>query len=856
MRINTIVGFILSSLLKTRSTRFLLSATSLLACELSFSAQYGVTVKELNNNKNTVYSTNSFVPYTQSSLSVNSLAVMPINLTNTLSTKNIDINFSDYPLRFQNNSITHFAYGGNNNSERVSGDYEGNINITTSGGYAKVLLGGNYGNAGGSSFTGNTKITVTSDRFVNIAGASYLTHDVDSQFNGSTSVIINELLDYTNTRAYQHSEFAGGIVAGGYLGGLYTGSSTGTPTNNVIAGNTQVTVDLSGKSGQFKKIVLGGSALYGGVDASTSGTSSVVITNAESVTFTGFVAGAGFSYSKSGNSTTSENTGNNKSDLTVADVYLNIDSGTFLSDVVGGGFSASGGDIITGNIYTTITGGTFQNDIIGASAVGNTISETDGSQTDFTVGKVVTQDVFLSISNVDTQKNIVGGHMVGGPDNYDSLGSSSVGDITITIGGYDESNKALGGTYNDIYAGSAIVSGSSAEFTQGHMTINLETGQMQSDARIIAAGHVSNGTTKLITESTSVKIGQDMQFLSNVTVSGGYSPSTEQGTNTAIINGNKLLHFDDDSYSNLGETHFYRFDEVKVDQSTAHVQLEGKTTVATLDSEYLTKSGAGSLSVEAGAGRSDVDVTAGHITITTDQANSTLGNINIQSGASASTDLLTISNNETAAAGLSVNNVTGSGTLISRQIEVKQDWQQSQLHVQASEEFRMTSATDVHLQSLSTERILMDNSNHLHVEGVLKASYIKLDEYLSTPTSTSTPYITASDMISGAGDFTFDISTETFNSMLIQNGLQPYLLADLSIEALATADEKSFVFQIDGVGTSDTLVYDSVKFTLGVINEDIYIFTDQGFNNVPEPGTATISLVMLSGMLLRRRRRK
>ncbi len=872
MKISIFLKSVIHSCTQIRHSYFLISATAIILGTLSSQGEqlnlHLQGMEDYLDNKKPTPTVN----YLYNLSSQNSLSTAAGDGTaydsytlpkNNLALKKLDVDAVNYPLGTSGASV-HFVYGGNDYHVSGGSNYQGNTEISTSGGYATVLLGGNYGNADGASFVGNSSITITTNTFYDIAGASYLTHDVDSLFDGSTSVVVKDVLSYkTLSSGIEHSTIGDGAIAGGHMGGLRDSTSTGTASNNVITGDTNVLVDLDGHAkATFTKYITGGSALYAGVDSTIEGKSTLTITNAENITFSAFVTGAGLSYSKvtetGDEQYPAENSGLNKSNLTVGSVELNIDSGTYQSPVMGGGFSASGGDITTGNITSNITGGTFESYIIGGSAIGNTVATDSSFQSDHSAGKLISEDVVLNVSNIVSNFTIVGGHLFGASTIYDGEGNSSIGNITVNVGGYDSQGNALGGTYNSIYGGSRIVSANSSLFTQGKVTVNLETGSILANSEIAAAGHNSNSldlnnTSSMTTEATEVKIGQDMAFGANVTVRGGYTAATEDHLYDSTVTGNKLLHFDDESYNNLGNTHFYTFDEVNVVQAGAHAQLEGNTTIGTLDSELLTKSGAGELSVEAGTSRAVVNVNAGRMNITTDQANSTVGTLNIASGATASTDALTISNGEVKGTGLSANDVTGAGTLLTNYTDVKQTWQQQDLEVVATEQFSMITGADVYLEALTTAELIMEDGSHLHTKDLLNVTKISIDDYLNINT-VSSPFITAYDMVNDtANSFTFDFSAETIASMDLSIDMQPYLVADLDSSALATAQDKSFVFQIDGEGSMSIQIINGTFYYLGVINEDVYIFTNPVF--VPEPTTSTLSLLALAGLLARRRRK-
>ncbi len=292
----------------------------------------------------------------------------------------------------------------------------------------------------------------------------------------------------------------------------------------------------------------------------------------------------------------------------------------------------------------------------------------------------------------------------------------------------------------------------------------------------------------------------------------------------------------------------------------------------------LTKTGEGALTVNAGvtqgriydednvliqgalSSRSNVQVEQGTLHIKSPNANSTVGTISVSAGATVSTEDLTIEQGAVTASGLSANDVTGAGTLLASNITVNQEWNEQSLQVVVQDKLSMKSGEDVRLQSLDTQRLEMSATAHLSLAETLKVSSVDIGDQLEASASISAPFITAQALLSDdSGTFTFNFSQELIEGMD---------LASKGYHHVAMLDEKAvgdFVFQIEGAGSVNSQVIDGITYYLGSSPDaarqtDIYIYrlgaTIPGDEVIPEPNTATLSLLALSGLLARRRRRR
>ncbi len=753
---------------------------------------------------------------------------------------------------YNSNNAAH-AWGGNQNTTTSQeGDATGDTHLIVNGGLPQGVYGGNYGNEGGASFTGNSYIEVLTDTPTFIAGASRLTSDESSLFDGSTEVVVKSVLNRRNNLPHQNApEFgyiSSGGVTGGFIGHDVVSKSDGTQRYNTITGSTSVLLNLQGQAGDFYNSVAGGSTLFGAVDSKIMQGSQVSITHADGVRFKNYIIGGDFNYS--GAYSLALNQGTNRSDTYNKSSQLLIDSGIFDNAVFAGSFSAGGGDVVSESSNSTVTGGTFNSLFVAGHASAVAYYQ---SYKDYSVGALQLGTVNAHLSNASFGSSVIGGFFMSPHiTSYDSELDTFIGDINLTLGGEDSQGNALGGTYKSIYGGTYNHTSAAIHVEQAAVELDLTSGFIGNSSKIYAGGSTKNSGT-VTGESTKVNISSEFQFGTNINVYGGFENNT---TSTAgRITGLKLLSFADSSYANLGSsTTFYDFDEVHVTQASAHAKLEGNTTLVTLDSTHLTKTGAGKVEVEAGDGRGTVLVAEGTMQINTVRSTTgTAGEIQIQSEGHAVTEKLTIARDQIASIGLSVNDVTGSGLIEAQQMVVKQEWKQSALNAVSHESFSMITGADVHLKTLTTSELHMDDSAHLHTEGLLKATQINISEY-TTNNSASSPYITASDMVSGELDnvFTFNFSSEAIENMTLNPDV-PYLVADLDKEALATAQDKGFVFQINGVGAQNTQQINGTTYYLGTIKEDVYIYALN--EPIPEPSTATLSLLALSGLLARRRRR-
>lgn len=299
------------------------------------------------------------------------------------------------------------------------------------------------------------------------------------------------------------------------------------------------------------------------------------------------------------------------------DTYIDIDSGIYKGVVVGGHYyedfihdavpdnpgsvpshprQGSEPDTltITGTTHINLVGGTYRNMVLGASYY-------DGwdNVTMYTDGVVINVDgCTMGDADMNGTSNaynyaVVGGYYIDeylhgtevrGPytssNSHRVTTSATVGDIYLTFADTTVNGIILGGSHI-LRAQEADPSG----VRQGNITVDLKTGTFNKN--IYAAGCQYSGV-ELYTESTTVKISDEVVFGEKVTVCGGY-----MGSGASTVHGDSTLEFTSSGkYDNIAGTNFIFFDVVKVTEASGHVVLPHNTTLL---GDFLTKRGAGTL---------------------------------------------------------------------------------------------------------------------------------------------------------------------------------------------------------------------------------------------------------------------
>lgn len=330
------------------------------------------------------------------------------------------------------------------------------------------------------------------------------------------------------------------------------------------------------------------------------------------------------------------------------DTYIDIDSGVYKGVVVGGHYYEdfihdalpdNPGQVpvhpkqgtepdtltISGTTHINLTGGSYRNMVLGASYY-------DGwdNVTMYTGGVVINVDgctmgdADLSGTSNAYDYAVVGGYYIDeylhGPEvtgPYNSSNphavttSATIGDISLTFADTTVNGIILGGSHILRSQEVADVSG----VRQGNITVDLKSGTFNKN--IYAAGCQYSGV-ELHTESTTVKISDEVKFGKNVTVCGGY-----MGSGASAVHGDTTLEFTSASkYDNIAETNFIFFDVVKVTEERGHVVLPHNTTLL---GDYLTKRGAGTLELGVQNKLDMLTVAEGTLKLAKDSGNTAAG---------------------------------------------------------------------------------------------------------------------------------------------------------------------------------------------------------------------------------------
>ena len=495
--------------------------------------------------------------------------------------------------------------------DRVEKFVLGDTHIMMVGGTTQYVIGGIKGNYA-------MPATMTGDTYVSIYDGATVTGSV---IGGSTSTNANKL-SVGNTNVFIYTA----LQSAGYVTGAHFYES-GTASNFMVTGNTNVIVDLSDYAGTgtaFDKTVIGGSYMgisTQGYRTEIGGNTNIVIEGKEGVNINGAVVGG--TWLDCGY--TSKITG---------DTSLTISGDSkFTGRVMGGTMHAhQGGNSFAGDVNLTIDGGIFEKEVIGGSSLGSydsddlaavvgissvesvNITVNDGevkgrliggclvegsaktvgvgtalqvSPNEWTINYTITPgDVNIDL-NGGSVAQVIGGHVVEGSESeLTGTGdySSTVGDITITVDG---------ATVGRIYGGSYVHSGYGlAPIKQGDITINLESGTL--NGAVFAAGEIELNEM-VSTETVTINVASEMHFGSGACIYGGYNfLNTKLDKHNAIVGECTLNFTSDAAYSNMvgKDVTVADFDIINVAKGgTAYVYDVVNT------SRTLTKTGAGTLEV-------------------------------------------------------------------------------------------------------------------------------------------------------------------------------------------------------------------------------------------------------------------
>ena len=477
------------------------------------------------------------------------------------------------------------------------GHFNGDTHIVVDGATVGSIIGGTHQDGRTPVFTGNSYISIFSgDVTAAIVGAGTNAHGATTQFNGNTNIFIYTPLSTVNTNGMGGAAPGDAVVG---AGASFDPSSRAC-TNNVT-GNTNITVDLSGYTGEaanFSKKLLGGHFNWtgNGYNANINGDTNVNIIGNSTVTFAEVVVGGSRNnagtINTTGTSSVNISGASTFSGLVVGGSYLDgnststagntaisISGGTFNGAVYGGAYHANAGTSTTGDVTISLSGGTYAGRVVG------------GSHHETQSGTLSVNSTDITVSGDTTALNgdLIGGHYINGTG--DAAATASIGDITITV---------AGGQVTNVYGGSySVRNHADSTITQGDIVIDLQGGTVAGD---VYAGGYQENATKLSTASTTVKLASGVTLTEGKTISGGYK-TTQTGS---VITGGSTLVFTD-SQDRSGIT-FADFSEVSVVDG-AEATVGALPTIADAEGVLsISKTGAGVLATTAGVADTEAEV--------------------------------------------------------------------------------------------------------------------------------------------------------------------------------------------------------------------------------------------------------
>ena len=434
-------------------------------------------------------------------------------------------------------------------------DFVGNTHIKVDGATVGTIIGGNYKDGMGASFTGDSYISVFSGDVTGaIIGASLITHNANSEFAGNTNIFIYTPL---NTNSSQLHSVPSDMILGGYAWG------TNTWKTQTVGGDVNITVDLSdykGDASTFGKHVVGvGFNGGGGNTMNIAGDVNIVMDLGNVAMGTGMKV-IGGAWANAGNSTVGGSTN------------ITILSGTYRAPVVGGSWiESNAGTHTIGATNITISGGTLtDNNLFGGSRVA-TANPT-----------ITTGDISILINGDAVVNHVYGGHSIesdgDGPNT--NLITTTTDSIEITV---DEDAQVMG----TIVGGNFVYrnNNSQSSVVIGDITINLKDGTL--NGNVYAAGEVA-GTQKQKVNSTTVNLSSVVELPSKV-ISGGYDGDTTVGEISTTA---KLAFTDAVAYDNIAGTQFKDFNAIELADG-ANVTMVDFTAL----NKELAVSGAGVLNM-------------------------------------------------------------------------------------------------------------------------------------------------------------------------------------------------------------------------------------------------------------------
>ncbi len=574
----------------------------------------------------------------------------------------------------------------NEGANTFTGDSHIVVNQETEGDYVQFIIGGNYQDGNGPTFTGDSYISVYTDTVTgSIIGGSTNAHQNSTTFNGHTNIFVYSVLSDNSAGAMGPNAFSFDMIIGSnsWLSNSY---STQTSTHN---GDSNITVDLSGQSvteaTNFGKLIAGGALGHNALKMVDTGDTNVTITGTANVTFNQKIIGGGFAYGASSNLTRTGSThvlinangasfdtsgnegiiGADNIDANAVSIIsgssnltINGTGSTFADRIMGGGYLKEGSLSILSGSNITINGGSYSNHVTAGSGQltgtvttgGTSLTITEGTFT----GLVMGGSVIAAGTNVNTAGstiNISGGSFVnvhgGSIDINNTSNTSTAGLIEMNL---------TGGTFTSYITGGSVIGAAYAGTTtaDGGVTINIDGATMNGNiigghirttgttaatvsmgdvainlisgnigADVHAAGHLTTAFTGATTASTRVTVGSAVTFNgTNQIINGDFGGAAAA---SGTVTGDRTLAFSDNTaYGNIAAVSYRNFDVVEVTEADAQVSITGVT-----DTDSLTKTGAGTLTLTAA--QNDKSWTASEGTLAL-QADSTLTNLAMAGG--------------------------------------------------------------------------------------------------------------------------------------------------------------------------------------------------------------------------------
>ncbi len=384
-------------------------------------------------------------------------------------------------------------YNGSN-----SADFEGNTHVQIDGASVEYAVGANYGNALSADFNGNSYVSIMSDNLLgSVIGGIVVRHRNESinasTLRGNTNVFVHAALNRTTERELD-SIYHNAIIGSSAV-------STSSECSTMHIGNSNVNIDLAKTApvdAAFGKDIIGGMFKARDFVGVIEGNSNVTIQNVGNTQFNGFLVGSGHSTTRADALDSGDATLYNSGHLIhrgEAQLHISAPEASFNDIIVGGMYLRSGGtgNSMEGLVNMQLRGGNYNQDIIGGAHISSGSFALSG-YADGSTGELQAGGISITLDGGNyagtAGSKIVAGAYIEGAGQIVNISS----DIQLTIQSDSQVSKDI---YGGLYVTGDGVAGLSSDSSIGNANITLDgtasVGNIYGGSRIERAGVYTQG---------------------------------------------------------------------------------------------------------------------------------------------------------------------------------------------------------------------------------------------------------------------------------------------------------------------------------------------------------------------------